>query len=109
VRHWAGNNGPELFCLSPDRFSDSVTTILMPEGFDAEALRARVATMNVALGAGLARLSGRAFRIGHLGDLNEAMVLGTLGATEIGLKLEGVPHAPGGVTAAIAYLAENAG
>jgi alanine-glyoxylate transaminase / serine-glyoxylate transaminase / serine-pyruvate transaminase len=109
VRHWAGNNGPELFCLSPERFSDSVTTILMPEGYNADALRNRVATMNVALGAGLARLAGKAFRIGHLGDLNEAMVLGTLGATEVGLKLEGVPHAPGGVSAAIAYLAETAG
>jgi alanine-glyoxylate transaminase/serine-glyoxylate transaminase/serine-pyruvate transaminase len=107
VRHWAGNNGPALFCLAPERFSDSVTTILMPEGYNADALRTRVATMNVALGVGLARLSGKAFRVGHLGDLNEPMILGTLAATEVGLKLEGVPHTPGGVTAAIAYLAEN--
>jgi len=49
------------------------------------------------------------FRIGHLGDLNEPMVLGTLAATELGMKLEGVPHAPGGVAAAMAYLAETAG
>ncbi len=108
VRHWAGNNGPELFCLSPERVSDSVTSILMPDGHDAEALRRRVATMNVALGAGLGRLAGKVFRIGHLGDLNEPMLLGTLAATEIGLRLEGVPHAPGGVDQAMAWLAETA-
>ncbi|QYU70952.1 aminotransferase class V-fold PLP-dependent enzyme [Leptolyngbya sp. 15MV] len=108
VRHWAGNNGPELYCLSPERVSDSVTSILMPEGYDAEALRRRVATMNVALGTGIGpRLQGKVFRIGHLGDLNEPMVLGTLAATEIGLRLEGVPHMTGGVQAAMGYLADS--
>jgi alanine-glyoxylate transaminase/serine-glyoxylate transaminase/serine-pyruvate transaminase len=109
VRHWSGNNGPQLFSLAPERLSDSVTSILMPEGHDAEKLRRRVATMNVALGGGLGKLGGQVFRIGHLGDLNEPMILGTIAATEIGLKLEGVPHAPGGVQAAMAYLAETAG
>jgi len=108
VRHWSGNDGPQLFCLSPERASDSVTSILMPDGFDADTLRRRVLTMNVALGAGLGRLGGKVFRIAHLGDLNEPMILGTLAATEIGLRLEGVPHAPGGVDAAMAYLAETA-
>jgi alanine-glyoxylate transaminase/serine-glyoxylate transaminase/serine-pyruvate transaminase len=109
VRHWSGNGeGVELFCRAPERVSDSVTTILMPEGRDAEAVRRRVATLNVALGAGLGRLGGKVFRIGHLGDLNEPMVLGTLAATEIGLRLEAVPHAPGGVDAAMAWLAETA-
>lgn len=108
VRHWAGNNGPQLYCLSPDRVSNSVTSVLMPEGHDAEALRKRVDTMNVALGTGLSRLNGTVFRIGHLGDLNEPMLLGTLAATEIGLRLQGVPHTSGGVDAAIAYLAETA-
>lgn len=108
VRHWSGNDGPQIYCLSPERASDSVTSILVPEGHDAEALRRRVATMNVALGAGLARLNGTVFRIGHLGDLNEPMILGTLAATEVGLRLQGVPHAPGGVEAAVAYLAETA-
>jgi alanine-glyoxylate transaminase/serine-glyoxylate transaminase/serine-pyruvate transaminase len=109
VRHWAGNNGPQMFCLSPERVSDSVTSILMPEGFDAERVRKRTASMNVALGGGLGRLGGKVFRVGHLGDLNEPMVLGTLATTEIALRLEGVPHAPGGVDAAMAYLAETAG
>jgi alanine-glyoxylate transaminase/serine-glyoxylate transaminase/serine-pyruvate transaminase len=108
VRHWSGNDGPQLFCLSPERVSDSVTSILIPEGHDAEALRRRVAALNVGLGTGLGRLQGRVFRIGHLGDLNEPMVLGTLAATEVALRLEGVPHAPGGVDAAMAYLAETA-
>jgi alanine-glyoxylate transaminase/serine-glyoxylate transaminase/serine-pyruvate transaminase len=108
VRHWSGNDGPQLFCLSPERVSDSVTSILVPEGFDAEAVRRRALTMNVALGAGLGRLGGKVFRIGHLGDLNEPMLLGTLAATEIALRLEGIPHAPGGVGSAMAYLAETA-
>jgi alanine-glyoxylate transaminase/serine-glyoxylate transaminase/serine-pyruvate transaminase len=108
VRHWSGNDGPQLFCLSPERVSNSVTSILMPEGHDAEGLRRRAATMNVALGGGLGRLAGQVFRIGHLGDLNEPMVLGTLAAAEIALRLEGVPHAPGGMDAAMSYLAGTA-
>ena len=109
VRHWSGNNGPQLFCLSPDRYSDSVTAVLMPEGHDAEAVR-RIAlqTFNVSLGGGLGPLGGKVFRIGHLGDLNEPMILGTLSTVEMALRLAGVPHTPGGVDAAIAYLAEAA-
>lgn len=109
VRHWSGNNGPQLFCLSPDRYSDSVTAVLMPEGHDAEAVR-RIAlqTFNVSLGGGLGPLGGKVFRIGHLGDLNEPMILGTLSTVEMALRLAGVPHSPGGVDAAIAYLAEAA-
>ncbi|WP_431285711.1 pyridoxal-phosphate-dependent aminotransferase family protein [Humitalea sp. 24SJ18S-53] len=109
VRHWSGNNGPQLFCESPDRFSDSVTAILMPEGHDAEAVRTTaLGKFNVSLGAGLGRLNGRVFRIGHLGDLNEPMILGTLASVEMSLKLCGVPHAPGGVDAAMAYLVSAA-
>ena len=109
VRHWSGNNGPQLFCLSPDRYSDSVTAVLMPDGHDAEAVR-RIAlqTFNVSLGGGLGPLGGKVFRIGHLGDLNEPMILGTLSTVEMALRLAGVPHSPGGVDAAIAYLAEAA-
>ena len=109
VRHWSGNNGPQLFCLSPDRYSDSVTAVLMPDGHDAEAVR-RIAlqTFNVSLGGGLGPLGGKVFRIGHLGDLNEPMILGTLSTVEMALRLAGIPHSPGGVDAAIAYLAEAA-
>jgi alanine-glyoxylate transaminase/serine-glyoxylate transaminase/serine-pyruvate transaminase len=109
VRHWSGNDGPQLFCLTPERYSDSVTAVMVPEGCDAEAVR-RIAlqSFNVSLGGGLGRLGGRVFRIGHLGDLNEPMILGTLASVEMALRLAGVPHAPGGVSAAIEYLAEAA-
>jgi alanine-glyoxylate transaminase/serine-glyoxylate transaminase/serine-pyruvate transaminase len=109
VRHWSGNAGPQLFCMNPDRYSDSVTSILMPEGHDAEAVRrTALQSFNVSLGGGLGPLGGKVFRIGHLGDLNEPMILGTLSVVEMALKLNGVPHAPGGVAAAMEYLAEAA-
>jgi len=108
VNHWSGNGGPQLFCLNPARYSDSVTTILMPEGYDANAVRNTALTgLNVSLGGGLAKLAGKAFRIGHLGDLNEPMILGTLGAVEMALKINGVPYTPGGVEAAIASLTKE--
>jgi alanine-glyoxylate transaminase / serine-glyoxylate transaminase / serine-pyruvate transaminase len=108
VKVWAGNNGPTLFCVSPDRYSDSVTAVLMPEGFKADALRKTVRDrFNVSLGGGLGRLSGKIFRIGHLGDLNEPMLLGALAALEMGMRIEGVPHGRGGVEAAMAFLAEG--
>ncbi len=106
VKVWSGNNGPQLFCVSPDRCSDSVTAILMPEGYDAEAVR-RCARgrFNVSLGGGLGALGGKVFRIGHLGDLNEPMLLGALAAVEMALRIEGIPHGRGGVDAAMDYLA----
>jgi alanine-glyoxylate transaminase/serine-glyoxylate transaminase/serine-pyruvate transaminase len=58
----------------------------------------------VSLGAGLGPLQGRVFRIGHMGDLNEPMLLGALAAVEMALELAGVPHAKGGVAAAMASL-----
>jgi len=106
VRVWSGNAGPQLFCTDPMRCSDSVTAILMPEGHDAEAVRrAAMGRYNVSLGGGLGRLGGRVFRIGHLGDLNEPMILGTLAAVEMSLADAGVPHGRGGVTAAMDALA----
>jgi alanine-glyoxylate transaminase/serine-glyoxylate transaminase/serine-pyruvate transaminase len=109
VRAWSGNNGPQLFCLDPARFSDSVTAVLMPEGFNAEAVR-KVCfdRFNVSIGGGLGPLGGKVFRIGHLGDLNEPMILGTLAAVEMALQIAGVPHTKGGVDAAMSYLAEAA-
>ena len=105
VRQWSGNDGPQLFCTNPGRYSDSITAVLMPEGHNCEAVRGTALNrFNVSLGAGLSKLDGRVFRIGHLGDLNEPMVLGTLAAVEMSLKLNGVPHAPGGVDAAMDYL-----
>jgi alanine-glyoxylate transaminase/serine-glyoxylate transaminase/serine-pyruvate transaminase len=109
VRAWSGNAGPQLFCLDPSRYSDSVTAILMPEGYSGDALRATARQrFNVSLGGGLGPLSGKVFRIGHLGDLNEPMLLGALGAVEMSLRLNGVPHGTGGVAAALDYLTEAA-
>jgi alanine-glyoxylate transaminase/serine-glyoxylate transaminase/serine-pyruvate transaminase len=80
----------------------------MPEGIDAEAFRARVlAESKVALGGGLGKLNGRVLRIGHLGDLNEPMLLGALATIELHLQRQGIPHGKGGVAAAVSYLAEN--
>ncbi|MFI4981490.1 MAG: pyridoxal-phosphate-dependent aminotransferase family protein [Nevskiales bacterium] len=109
VRHWSGNDGPQLFCLTPARVSDSVTAVLLPEGHDAEAIRkTALGKFNVSLGGGLSKLSGKVFRIGHLGDLNEPMILGTLASIEMALQINGVPHAAGGVDAAMAFLAQHA-
>jgi alanine-glyoxylate transaminase/serine-glyoxylate transaminase/serine-pyruvate transaminase len=102
----AGNQGPEFFCQDAARRSNSVTAVLMPEGHNADALRqTALAKYNVSLGGGLGRLGGKVFRIGHLGDLNEPMVLGTLGAVELALRANGVPHGEGGMEAALAALA----
>ncbi|HXT80438.1 MAG TPA: aminotransferase class V-fold PLP-dependent enzyme [Acetobacteraceae bacterium] len=102
---WAGNNGPQLFCLNPSRYSDSVTAILMPDGHDGDALRRTVRQrFNVSLGGGLGKLSGKIFRIGHLGDLNEPMLLGALSAVEMALRINQIPHGRGGVDAAMDYL-----
>ena len=102
VKAWSGNNGPQLFCTNPGRYSDSVTAVLMPEGHNAEDVR-RTARQryNVSLGGGLGRLNGQVFRIGHLGDLNEPMVLGALTAVEMSLRVNNVPHGKGGVEAAM--------
>ena len=110
VRTWTGNvGGPELYCLNPDRLSDSVTAVKFPEGHSADAVRkTALERFNVSTGGGLGKLSGQVLRIGHLGDLNEPMVLGTLGAVEMSLKINGVPHARGGVDAAMEYLADAA-
>jgi alanine-glyoxylate transaminase/serine-glyoxylate transaminase/serine-pyruvate transaminase len=97
VTAWShSNNGVELYCQDSSRYSDSVTTILTPEGTNADAIREILREkFNVSTGGGLASLSGRVFRIGHMGDLNEAMLLGTLAAVEMALKLTHIPHGKG--------------
>ncbi len=100
------NRGVELYCQDPARVSNSVTTILTPEGFNADSLREILREkFNVSTGGGLAALTGRVFRIGHMGDLNEPMLLGTLGAVEMALKLSHIPHGRG-VDAAMEFLTQ---
>jgi alanine-glyoxylate transaminase/serine-glyoxylate transaminase/serine-pyruvate transaminase len=79
---------------------------MMPAGHDADAFRKVVLErFDMSLGAGLGKLKGRVFRIGHLGDFNDLMLAGTLAGVEIGLAVAGVPFTRGGVTAALAYMA----
>jgi alanine-glyoxylate transaminase/serine-glyoxylate transaminase/serine-pyruvate transaminase len=106
VRAWSAvsphGGGPEIYSLDPEAASDSLTAVLTPPGHDADKVRAVAAERyGVALGRGLGALQGRVFRIGHMGDLNEPMLLGALGAIELALAEAGMPHARGGVVAAM--------
>ena len=104
VRMW----GLKLVCANPAEYSASVTAVLMPAGHDAGHLLDLVLDrFDMALGVGLGRLSGAAFRIGHLGHFNDLTLIGTLGGVEMGLSLAGVPHQAGGAQAAMSYLTEN--
>jgi alanine-glyoxylate transaminase/serine-glyoxylate transaminase/serine-pyruvate transaminase len=105
VRAWRQNDGPEIYAIDPRAQSDSITAVQLPEGSDAEKARQLcLDKFNVSLGGGLDRLRGRIIRIGHLGDLNEPMILGAIAAVEMALELTGVPHGRGGVQAAMDYL-----
>jgi alanine-glyoxylate transaminase/serine-glyoxylate transaminase/serine-pyruvate transaminase len=86
-----------------------LTAVRLPEGHSADGLRATILEKyNMSLGNGLGILKDRVFRIGHLGDFGDLQLIGTLGGVEMGLRVAGVPHKPGGVQAAIDYLAGNA-
>ena len=81
-----------------------MTAILMPEGHDGDAFRAlALEHFNISYGASFGRFAGKMFRIGHLGDTNDATIIGALAATEMALSLAGVPHKKGGVQAAMDY------
>ena len=101
--------GLELQCRDPKYYSPAVTTVVMPEGHNADAYRKIVLdNFNMSLGTGLNKIAGKAFRIGHLGDTNELTIMGALTGVEMGFDLAGVPHKKGGVAAAMSYLAETA-
>ena len=102
VRTW----GLPILCLNPEEYSPVLTTVLMPEGRSADAFRAVVLDkFNMSLGNGLGKLKDKVFRIGHLGDMSDLMLVGTLGGVEMGLALAGVPYQKGGVIAAMDSLA----
>jgi len=103
VRAW----GLEVFALDPREYSASLTGVLMPAGHDADRVRKVILeAFDLSLGTGLTKLGGKMFRIGHLGDFNDLMLMGTLAGVEMGLALAGVPAKKEGVQAAMAYLAE---
>ncbi len=97
--------GLEVQCLDEREYSSSLTAVRLPAGHDADDFRKVVLeSFNMSLGNGLAKLAGVLFRIGHLGDFNDLMLAGTLSGVEMGLSVAGVPHEPGGVTAALDYM-----
>ena len=100
--------GLEVLCQEPRDFSSSLTAVLLPDGHNADAFRADVLKkFNMSLGNGLSKLAGKVFRIGHLGDFNDLMLLGTLSGVEMGLSLADIPHQKGGVDAAMLLLNES--
>ena len=104
VRAW----GLEILCANPDEHSNSLTAVMMPAGHDADRLRRIIVErFDMSLGAGLSKLAGTVFRIGHLGSFNDLMLSGTLCGVEMGLRIAGVPHTPSGVRAALDFLAAD--
>lgn len=88
--------------------SDTVTTVLMAEGYDpAQLHRYCKEKCGVVLGVGIGDLQGAAFRIAHMGHVNAPMILGTLGVIEVGLNALEIPHGRGGAEAAIEWLGES--
>jgi alanine-glyoxylate transaminase/serine-glyoxylate transaminase/serine-pyruvate transaminase len=105
VRAW----GLEIFALDPREYSASLTGVLLPAGHDADRVRKVILdAFDLSLGTGLTKLGGKMFRIGHLGDSNDLMLMGTLAGVEMGLGLSGVPVKKEGVQAAMEYLASCA-
>ncbi len=98
--------GLELLPVDPAEYSPVLTTIVMPEGHNADQFRKVVLErFDMSLGQGLGKVAGKVFRIGHLGWFNDLMLCGTLSGVEMGLAAAGVPHRKGGVQAALDYLA----
>ena len=105
VRAW----GLEILALDPREYSGSLTAVVMPAGHDADRARKVILqAFDMSLGTGLGKLAGKVFRIGHLGDFNDLMLMGTLAGVEMGLELAAVPIKKDGVRAAMDYLADCA-
>ena len=104
VRAW----GLDIVCRDEALHSPVLTGVLLPEGHDSDRFRQIVLDrFDMSLGIGLGRLAGKAFRIGHLGDINDLTLLGALSGVEMGLGLAGVPHKKGGVDSAMVYLSQT--
>ncbi|MCU1660104.1 MAG: alanine-glyoxylate transaminase / serine-glyoxylate transaminase / serine-pyruvate transaminase [Pseudonocardiales bacterium] len=101
VRAW----GLEVWCADEREHSGSLTAVLLPTGHDADGVRRIILErFDMSLGAGLGRLAGTVFRIGHLGHFNDLTLAGTLSGVQMGLQLAGVPIKPGGIDAALDHL-----
>ncbi|MEL6299493.1 MAG: aminotransferase class V-fold PLP-dependent enzyme [Pseudomonadota bacterium] len=104
VQAWGRDTGMQLCAQSPYWYSDTVTAIVVPEGYDAnDVIQRAYHDYGLSLGAGLTKVAGKVFRIGHLGHNNELMVLQSLAGVEMALLDAGIAiHAGSGVGAAIA-------
>ncbi|MEP3264396.1 MAG: aminotransferase class V-fold PLP-dependent enzyme [Hyphomicrobiales bacterium] len=101
VRAW----GLEVLCAKQGQESGVLTAVMVPEGHSADAFRATtLKNYNISLGNGLSKVADKVFRIGHLGDFNDLMLMATLSGVEMGLAKSGVPHKAGGVSAALDHL-----
>ncbi len=101
--------GLEVQCTVASEHSPVLTAVRTPDGHDADKLRSAILQhFNMSLGNGLAKVQGVVFRIGHLGDFNDLMLMATLSGIEMGLHKASVPHRTGGVQAAMDYLKDNA-
>ncbi|HEX7951664.1 MAG TPA: aminotransferase class V-fold PLP-dependent enzyme [Burkholderiales bacterium] len=104
VRAW----GLDILCAEPEEYSNALTAVLLPAGADADKVRQIILErFDMSLGAGLGKMQGKIFRIGHLGDFNDLSLAGTLCGVEMGLQLAGVPIRRDGVAAALLYLAHR--
>lgn len=98
----------KLCATEPKWYSDTVSAIMVPDGINgAEVISRAFRRYNLALGAGLARVAGKLFRIGHLGDLNELMLLGAIAGAEMAMLDVGVKIEPGSGVAAAQRLWRN--
>jgi alanine-glyoxylate transaminase/serine-glyoxylate transaminase/serine-pyruvate transaminase len=101
VRAW----GLEIMCKDPKYYSPTITAVMLPEGHNADAFRSlALDNFNISYGASFGAYTGKYFRIGHLGDVNDGQQIGALGITEMALSLAGIPHMKGGVQAAMDYI-----
>ncbi|MGW1677293.1 pyridoxal-phosphate-dependent aminotransferase family protein [Saccharopolyspora sp. NPDC002376] len=101
VRAW----GLEVLCADEREHSSSLTAVLLSEEHDANEVRQIILDrFDMSLGAGLGKLNGRVFRIGHLGDFNDLTLAGTLSGVHMGLQLAGVPIDPAGIHTALEAL-----
>ena len=108
VEGWREGGALDFFARDAASRSVSVTTVAV-NGVDVDALRTLARErFQVAIAGGLGPLTGRAFRIGHLGDSNPALILGAIGGVEAALLVLGVDVGSGGTRSAVQRLAASA-
>ena len=100
--------GFENVCKEEKDFSNVLTAVLLPENHNADNLRKIILeNFNMSLGAGLSKFAGKVFRIGHLGDFNDLMLMGTLNGLEMGFEMAGIPFQKGGIAKATEILVDK--